>query len=231
MPITNRSDPTSPKRFPHNPSPPAGGAAFQNNSFSFIILSLRADAITATLCRADVVFDTQSFFMGGPDVLLCQSARVPECQAHQHDCQAYQECYSVRPSSSALLLVFLCQAQPAVVLLVIHSQAPPNLPTIPPPDLLCPRSRRVTQTEQVDLMMGGACLYCSMMIGACSFQPVSASCSLPIYTPAAPPCRPGFAQLSPLDLLIYIDPLLCSREVSRPPRGIKWSSSSWMPNM
>ena len=69
----------------------AGGAAFQNNSFSFIILSLRADAITATLCRADVVFDTQSFFMGGPDVLLCQSARVPECQAHQHDCQAYQE--------------------------------------------------------------------------------------------------------------------------------------------
>ena len=71
--VVCRSDPTS--RFPHNPSPPAGGAAFQNNSFSFIILSLRADAITDTLCRADVVFDTQSFFMGGPDVLLCQSAR------------------------------------------------------------------------------------------------------------------------------------------------------------
>ena len=38
------------------------------------------------------------------------SARVPECQAHQHDCQAYQECYSAKPTSSALLLVFLCQA-------------------------------------------------------------------------------------------------------------------------
>ena len=59
------------------------------------------------------------------------SARVPECQAHQHDCQAYQECYSARPTSSALLLVLLCQAQPAVVLLVIHSQAPPNHPNHP----------------------------------------------------------------------------------------------------
>ena len=36
---------------------------------------LRADVITITLCRADVVFDTQSFFLGGPDVLPCQSAR------------------------------------------------------------------------------------------------------------------------------------------------------------
>ena len=50
-----------------------------------------------------------------------------------------------------------------------------------------------------------------MMIGACSFQPVSASCSLPIYTPAAPPCRPGFAQLSPLDLLIFRPSLVLKR--------------------
>ena len=49
------------------------------------------------------------------------------------------------------------------------------------------------------------------MIGACSFQPVSASCSLPIYTHPAPPCRPGFAQLSPLDLLIYRPSLLLKR--------------------
>ena len=56
-----------------------------------------------------------------------------------------------------------------------------------------------------------ACLYCSMMIGACSFQPVSASCSLPIYTSAAPPCRPGFAQLSPLDLLIFRPSLVLKR--------------------
>ena len=49
------------------------------------------------------------------------------------------------------------------------------------------------------------------MIGACSFQPVSASCSLPIYTPAAPPCRPGFAQLSPLDLLIFRPSLVLKR--------------------
>ena len=56
-----------------------------------------------------------------------------------------------------------------------------------------------------------ACLYCSMMIGACSFQPVSASCSLPIYTPATPPCRPGFPQLSPLDLLIFRHSLVLKR--------------------
>ena len=82
---TVRSDPTSPKRFPHNPTPPAGGAAFQNNSFSFIILSLRADAITAR-ARADVVFDTQSFFWAAQ--MSCP-ARLPGlpwvllCQAHQ----------------------------------------------------------------------------------------------------------------------------------------------------
>ena len=49
------------------------------------------------------------------------------------------------------------------------------------------------------------------MIGACSFQPVSASCSLPIYTSAAPPCRPGVAQLSPLDLLIFRPSLVFKR--------------------
>ena len=67
---------------------------------------------------------TRRAFFGRP-----RCPALPECQAHQHDCQAYQECYSVRPTSSALLLVLLCQAQPAVVLLVIHSQAPPNHPT------------------------------------------------------------------------------------------------------
>ena len=122
---TVRSDPTSPKRFPHNPTPPAGGAAFQNNSFSFIILSLRADAITDR-ARADVVFDTQSFFLGGPDVLACQSARPSSMIArptrgvtlpgppvvHCHWCS------SARPSSSSAT----CHSFPG-------PSQPPNHPT------------------------------------------------------------------------------------------------------
>ena len=224
---TVRSDPTSPKRFPHNPTPPAGGAAFQNNSFSFIILSLRADAITAR-ARADVVFDTQSFFLGGPDVLACQSARPTSMIARPTRGVTLPgppvvHCYwcsSARPSSSSAT----CHSFPG-------PSQPPNHPTAGSTlSALSPRDTELAGRPDDGWSWRPPAFIAQWWSGPARSNPCL-SPVLSLFT-LTPPRPVDLDLLSFLPLIsLYLDLLLCSREVSRHPRGIEWSSPSWVPNM
>ena len=85
--VVCRSDPTS--RFPHNPSP-----RLQEELLFKTILSLSSSCPSELMplqphCAEQTWSLTRRAFLWAAQ-MSC-SARVPECQAHQHDCQAYQE--------------------------------------------------------------------------------------------------------------------------------------------